>query len=220
MRYILTFLFMFSSAVVAQEVEQAATSSSGWGIYGGIQSMQISGAEDDASDEELDSYSSDRLSSFYIGVWKNTDWTVGTLPVTIGAELGHRGTSSHSIEEDSDEGATGELAFDVDILITYLDLWASVNYTMSDRFNLWVGPMIGINIKDKATFSFDGLEEGEEDIEFSTGFGFDDNDYGIILGAGYTFTEKTSLNFGVYRGLKDHNPGKFNNVFLDIGYSF
>ena len=80
--------------------------------------------------------------------------------------------------------------------------------------------MIGINIKDKATFSFDGLEEGEEDIEFSTGFGFDDNDYGIIRGAGYTFTEKTSLNFGVYRGLKDHNPGKFNNVFLDIGYSF
>jgi hypothetical protein len=182
--------------------------------------MQISGAEDDASDEELDSYSSDRLSSFYIGVWKNTDWTVGTLPVTIGAELGHRGTSSHSIEEDSDEGATGELAFDVDILITYLDLWASVNYKMSDKFNLWVGPMIGINIKDKATFSFDGLEEGEEDIEFSTGFGFDENDYGIILGAGYSLNDKTSLNFGVYRGLKDHNPGKFNNVFLDIGYSF
>ena len=169
MRYILTFLFMFSSAVVAQEAYQE-TLSNGWGVYGGIQSMQISGAEDDASDEELDSYSSDRLSSFYIGVWKNTDWTIGTLPVTIGAELGHRGTSSHSIEDDSDEGATGELAFDVDILITYLDLWASVNYTMSDRFNLWVGPMIGINIKDKATFSFDGLEEGEEDIEFSTGF--------------------------------------------------
>ena len=154
MRYILTFLFMFSSAVVAQEAYQE-TLSNGWGVYGGIQSMQISGAEDDASDEELDSYSSDRLSSFYIGVWKNTDWTIGTLPVTIGAELGHRGTSSHSIEEDSDEGATGELAFDVDILITYLDLWASVNYKMSDKFNLWVGPMIGINIKDKATFNGD-----------------------------------------------------------------
>ena len=123
MRYILTFLFMFSSAVVAQEAYQE-TLSNGWGVYGGIQSMQISGAEDDASDEELDSYSSDRLSSFYIGVWKNTDWTIGTLPVTIGAEFGHRGTSTESEISDACGYDCGhpKIELSADIIITYLDL--------------------------------------------------------------------------------------------------
>ena len=105
-----------------------------------------------------------------------------------------------------------------EILITYLDLWASANYRMSDKFNLWIGPMIGIHLDDKVTFEFEG-EEGESG-EVSTDFGFDKNDYGILLGAGYSLTDNISLNFGVYRGLKDHNPGKFNNLFLDIGYSF
>ena len=95
MRYLIICFFVFSSMVFAQN-EQAATSSSGWGIYGGLQSLQISGAEDDASEEELASYSTDRLNSFYIGVWKNTDLKVGSLPVTIGMELGHRGTSTNN----------------------------------------------------------------------------------------------------------------------------
>ena len=83
MRYLMISLFVFSSMVFAQN-EDSATSSSGWGIYGGVQSMQVSGVEDDASDEELNSFSTDRLSSFYIGVWKNTDWKIGSLPITIG----------------------------------------------------------------------------------------------------------------------------------------
>ena len=92
MRYLLVFLFTISSTAIAQEVEQAASSKSGWGAYGGYQSMQISGIEDDASDEELEMFESDRLGSFYIGIWKNTDWKIGSLPITVGAELGHRGT--------------------------------------------------------------------------------------------------------------------------------
>jgi len=204
-------LFVFSSMVFAQN-EDSATSSSGWGIYGGVQSMQVSGVEDDASDEELNSFSTDRLSSFYIGVWKNTDWKIGSLPITIGAELGHRGTVSKTDLEFPD-GAI--LDFEAEILITYLDLWASANYAMSDKFNLWIGPMLGIHLDDKIKFL--GLDITEsEDVDFD----FDENDYGILLGAGYSLTDNMSLNFGVYRGLKDHNPGKFNNLFLDIGYSF
>jgi len=174
--------------------------------------MQISGVENDASDEELDSFSTDRLSSFYIGIWKNTDWKIGSLPITIGAELGHRGTVSKTDLEFPD-GAI--LDFEAEILITYLDLWASANYAMSDKFNLWIGPMLGIHLDDKIKFL--GLDITEsEDVDFD----FDENDYGILLGAGYSLTDNMSLNFGVYRGLKDHNPGKFNNLFLDIGYSF
>ncbi len=211
MRYLMIYLFVFSSMVFAQN-EDSATSSSGWGIYGGVQSMQVSGVEDDASDEELNSFSTDRLSSFYIGVWKNTDWKIGSLPVTIGAELGHRGTVSTTDLEFPD-GAT--LDFEAEILITYLDLWASANYAMSDKFNLWIGPMLGIYLDDKIKFFGLDITESEE-----VDFDFDENDYGILLGAGYSLTDNMSLNFGVYRGLKDHNPGKFNNLFLDIGYSF
>jgi hypothetical protein len=93
-RYLLVFLFTISSTVIAQEVEQAASSKSGWGVYGGYQSMQISGIEDDASDEELEMFETERLGSFYIGIWKNTDWKIGSLPITVGAELGHRGTKT------------------------------------------------------------------------------------------------------------------------------
>ncbi len=211
MRYLMISLFVFSSMVFSQN-EDAVTSSSGWGVYGGVQSMQISGVENDASDEELDSFSTDRLSSFYIGIWKNTDWKIGSLPVTIGAELGHRGTVSKTDLQFPD-GAI--LDFEADILITYLDLWASANYAMSDKFNLWIGPMFGIHLDDKIKFFGADITESEE-----VDFDFNENDYGILLGAGYSFTDKMSLNFGVYRGLKDHNPGKFNNLFLDIGYSF
>ena len=148
MRYLMIGIFVFSSIVFAQN-GASITSSSGWGIYGGAQSMQVSGVEDDATDEELHSFSTDRLSSFYIGVWKNTDWKIGSLPVTIGAELGHRGTVSKTDIEFPD-GAILDLK--AEILATYLDLWASANYAMSDKFNLWIGPMFGIHIDDKIKF--------------------------------------------------------------------
>jgi len=213
MRYLLVFLFMISSTVIAQEVEQAASSKSGWGVYGGYQSMQISGIEDDASDEELEMFETKRLGSFYIGIWKNTDWKIGSLPITVGAELGHRGTKTTF---ESSDGETVDFSADVDILITYLDLWASANYAMSDKFNLWVGPMVGIHLDDKIKIMGIDITQGQ-------GANFDSiigNDFGIILGAGYSISEKVSMNAGLYRGLKDHDGGKFNNLFLDIGYSF
>ena len=175
--------------------------------------MQISGIEDDASDEELEMFESDRLGSFYVGIWKNTDWKIGSLPITVGAELGHRGTKTTF---ESSDGETVDFSADVDILITYLDLWASANYAMSDKFNLWVGPMVGIHLDDKIKIMGIDITQGQ-------GANFDSiigNDFGIILGAGYSISEKVSMNAGLYRGLKDHDGGKFNNLFLDIGYSF
>jgi len=213
MRYLLVFLFMISSTVIAQEVEQAASSKSGWGVYGGYQSMQISGIEDDASDEELEMFETKRLGSFYIGIWKNTDWKIGSLPITVGAELGHRGTKTTF---ESSDGETVDFSADIDILITYLDLWASANYAMSDKFNLWVGPMVGIHLDDKIKIMGIDITQGQ-------GANFDSiigNDFGIILGAGYSISEKVSMNAGLYRGLKDHDGGKFNNLFIDLGYSF
>jgi hypothetical protein len=214
MRYLLAFLFMISSTVIAQEVEQAASSKSGWGVYGGYQSMQISGIEDDASDEELEMFETERLGSFYIGIWKNTDWKISSLPITIGAELGHRGTKFKTDLEFPD-GETLEIS--ADILITYLDLWASANYAMSDKFNLWIGPMFGVHLDDKVKFM--GLALPDTD-DVDTDFRFIENDFGILLGAGYSITDNININAGLYRGLKDHDGGKFNNLFIDLGYSF
>ena len=214
MRYLLVFLFTISSTVIAQEVEQASSSKSGWGVYGGYQSMQISGIEDDASDEELEMFETDRLGSFYIGIWKNTDWKIGSLPITVGGELGHRGTKNTAYLEFPD-GETLEMS--ADILITYLDLWASANYAMSDKFNLWIGPMFGIHLDDKVKFM--GLDLPDTD-DVDTDLGFNENDFGILLGAGYSITDNININAGLYRGLKDHDGGKFNNLFIDLGYSF
>ena len=47
-----------------------------------------------------------------------------------------------------------------------------------------------------------------------------ENDFGILLGAGYSITDNININAGLYRGLKDHDGGKFNNLFIDLGYSF
>ena len=197
----------------AKEVNSSAM----WGVYSGYQSMQISGIEDDASDEELSSFSSDRLGSYYIGVWKSTDWKIGSLPVTIGAELGHRGTSSN-YETDSSQDQPLMYINSAEILITYLDLWTTVNYRMSDKFNLWIGPSIGIHLDEKVTLDIEGQEA--ESAELSTDFGFDENDFGFLVGAGYSISGNIHINAGLYKGLKDHDGGKFNNLFIDLGYSF
>ena len=213
-RYLLVFLFTILSIITAQEVEQAASSKSGWGVYGGYQSMQISGIEDDASDEELEMFESDRLGSFYVGIWKNTDWKIGSLPITVGAELGHRGTKFKTDLEFPD-GETLEIS--ADILITYLDLWASANYAMSDKFNLWVGPLFGIHLDDKVKFM--GLDLPDND-DIDTDLGSNEYDFGVLLGAGYSISDNVNINAGLYRGLKDHDGGKYNNLFIDLGYSF
>ena len=207
MKNVIYILLLTSLFAQTDEVDK----SSKWGVYAVYQSLQISGMEDDASDEELGSFSTDRLGSYYIGLWRNTDWTIGSLPVTVGAELGHRGTTSKT-DLQIQEGASIPLT--ADILVTYLDLWASANYAMSDKFNLWFGPMVGFHLDDEVKFF--GLEIPDESMDL----GFDDNDFGILVGAGYSINEKMSINAGLYRGLKDHDGGKFNNFFVDLGYSF
>ena len=75
---ILISLILFTS-VFAQTNE--VDKSSKWGVYAGYQSLQISGIEDDASEDELNSFSTERLGSYYIGLWRNTDWKIGSLLV-------------------------------------------------------------------------------------------------------------------------------------------
>ena len=170
MKNVIYILLLTSLFAQTDEVDK----SSKWGVYAGYQSLQISGMEDDASDEELGSFSTERLGSYYIGLWRNTDWTIGSLPVTVGAELGHRGTTSKT-DLQIQEGASIPLT--ADILVTYLDLWASANYAMSDKFNLWFGPMVGFHLDDDVKFF--GLEIPDESMDL----GFDDNDFGILVGA-------------------------------------
>ncbi len=75
--------------------------------------------------------------------------------------------------------------------------------------------MLGIHLDDEIKFF--GLDVSQDSNLDS---GFDENDYGFLIGAGYSISEQMSVNAGVYKGLMDHNGGKFNNFFIDLGYSF
>ena len=77
--------------------------------------------------------------------------------------------------------------------------------------------MFGIQLDDKVKFM--GLDLPDTD-DVDTDLGFNENDFGILLGAGYSITDNININAGLYRGLKDHDGGKFNNLFIDLGYSF
>ena len=156
------FIFIFLITGLFAQAERVNDSSM-WGVYAGYQSMQISGIEDDASDEELESFSTDRLGSYYIGIWTSTDWKIGSLPVTVGAEIGHRGTSTN-YQVDPSEDEPLMYIESAEILITYLDLWTSVNYRMSDKFNLWIGPSIGINLDNKVKYNISGQEAENFDL--------------------------------------------------------
>ena len=57
MKNVIYILLLTSLFAQTDEVDK----SSKWGVYAGYQSLQISGMEDDASDEELGSFSTDRL---------------------------------------------------------------------------------------------------------------------------------------------------------------
>ena len=84
--------------------------------------------------------------------------------------------------------------------------------------NLEIGPMFGINLDSEVIVYY--TDKQGEDRKISSPLEYDEDDYGIILGAGYLLNERTFINFGIYHGLKDHEPGRFNNIYLNLGLSF
>ena len=48
-----------------------------------------------------------------------------------------------------------------------------------------------------------------------------DNDYGLFLNGTIPLQENLALNLGYYMGLRDMGDDtKFNNLWLEVGYSF
>ena len=175
---------------IAQE-----TSSSPWGIYGGLTSA---GSSD----------SDGRISGLSIGgsYTINEKWSAG-------AGLSVRGGKYDFQDEESGIEATAELKGDA------LELWTSYSliqfeYFDQDRsvsFDLSTG-LIYANIYN-TELKFMGLTLDEDNES--------ESDYGLFLNGSIPLRENLGLNIGYYMGLKDQGGDEtLNNLWIEVGYSF
>jgi|TARA_B110000263_G_scaffold244650_1_gene252988 hypothetical protein len=124
--------------------------------------------------------------------------------ISVGGGLSHRG-GQMKLEED-----TSALGDTVEIKGNALELWMSYSLIQTDSFSLSVGPTYAHIYSMKAKLGDLSITVPETD-----------NDYGIYLGSSLPLGDKLGLNIGYYHGLKDDGDSpKFNNLFVEVGYSF
>ena len=218
-KYIYIIFIAFSDLTFSQQLEYQDSNHRNWNIYGGIQSVDIF---DKNHNVEEDGYSVKRLDEFYFGFFKNTDLTIGSLPIKVGIEMSHLGTASQEKAYEFPLN-TNQLGLhrinDVDIIINNLNVYALAKWNVSDRFYLELGPSYGIKLDAEATVYYTDLQGYDHKITAPLDE-YDQNDFGIMLGAGYLLNKRTFINFGIYHGLEDHAPGRFNSLYLGLGLSF
>jgi len=189
-----------------------------WSIYAGTQSVDII---DKAKSVENEGYSVKRLNEFFIGFFKDTNLTVGNLPIKIGIELNSLGTSSKkkAYEFPVDTNSLGlHRINNVDFAIRNLNIYILSKWNISDRLSLDLGPSYGINLASEAIVHYTDLqgESGKITIPVE----YDEDDFGVMLAAEYLLSKRTFINLGIYHGTKYHTAGRFNNLYLSIGFSF
>jgi len=83
---------------------------------------------------------------------------------------------------------------------------------------VWAGPGFGLFLNGKRKMEMGSISE-EEDIDE----GFDEPEFGIILGGSYplpVMDGKLNLNAGYYLGLIEHDDAlTFNSIFAHLSYS-
>lgn len=213
-KYLFIICIVFSTSLFSQEKNVGR-----WNIYGGMQSVDII---DKSESVESDGYSVKRLNEFYIGFFQDTDLLIGSLPIKIGIEMSHLGTASKkkAYEFPLDTNSLGlHRINDVDIVINNLNIYALAKWNVSDKFYLELGPSYGIKLDSEAVIYYTNLEGYNQKITIPLDE-YDENDFGIMFGAGYLLSKRTFVNFGIYHGLEDHAPGRFNNIYLSLGLSF
>ncbi len=218
-KYLSIIFIFFATVIFSQEIEGHDSDHRSWNIYGGIQSVDII---DKSKSVEENGYSVQRLDKFYIGFFKNTDLTIGSLPIKVGIEMSHLGTASRkkAYEFPLDTNPLGlHRINDVDIVISNLNIYALAKWNVSDRFYLELGPSYGIKLDAEAIVYYTDLQGHSQKITAPLDE-YDENDFGIMFGAGYLLNKRAFINFGIYHGLEDHAPGRFNNIYLNLGLSF
>ena len=124
--------------------------------------------------------------------------------LSIGGGLSHRGGKF----DDEVSGIDGNVKYE--IKGNALELWSSYSLMQSERFSLSTG-LIYAHIYEFEVKMWGASVTVDES----------EDDYGIYLGGSIPLKDNLGLNIGYYHGLKDTDDvPQFNNVWLEIGYSF
>ena len=221
MRIILTILVICSLAF-PQDLP-------GWSFYGGL-------GMNNAKISESGAPSPKPLMGMLAGVSKGV--MLGGMPLFVGAGIGQRGykvefsksETINEIDEETGMEITGEMSVSMKgkFSLNYLDAWVVMPYPVGPGM-FWAGPGVGIFLNGKAKGKMEmemellGIpisqsESINEDIEE----GFDDLEFGLILGYSYPLPimdGKLNLNAGYYLGLVEHEDTvTFNSIFAHLNY--
>ena len=175
MKKILIAIVLISSVSFAQD-----STSSPWGVYGGITSSSMSDSDG-------------RTTGLSLGFSRtlNDKWSWGS-------GLSHRGAKI-----DDTDGT-------IELKGNAVELWSSYSLMQSESFFLSTG-LIYAHIYE--------FEAKMDDVSVS--WSDTDNDYGLFLNGTIPLQENLALNLGYYMGLRDMGDDtKFNNLWLEVGYSF
>ena len=175
MKKLLLTLILITGFSFAQD-----SSSSPWGVYGGITSAGMSDADG-------------RTTGLSLGFSRtiNDKWSWGS-------GLSHRGAEIDDID------GTYELKGNA------VEFWSSYSLMQSESFFLSTG-LIYAHI-----YEFEAKMDG-----ISVSWSDTDNDYGLYLNGTIPLQDNLGLNIGYYMGLRDIGAGnKFDNLWLEVGYSF
>lgn len=119
--------------------------------------------------------------------------------LSFGAGLTHRGGSFN----DQEDGGS------FDINANAIEFWSSYPLMQSDSFSLSTGLIYAHIYEYEVEFS--GMNVSVDET---------DNDYGLFLNGTIPLQDNLGLNIGYYMGLRDMDGEKFNNLWLEVGYSF
>jgi len=124
--------------------------------------------------------------------------------LSIGGGLSHRGGKFDDEVSEIDGNVKYEIKGNA------LELWSSYSLMQSERFSLSTG-LIYAHIYEFEVKMWGASVTVDES----------EDDYGIYLGGSIPLKDNLGLNIGYYHGLKDTDDvPQFNNVWLEIGYSF
>ncbi len=126
--------------------------------------------------------------------------------ISMGAGMTHRGGKFNFTDEE-----LGDESISLDLKGKGIEFWMSYNLMSNDSFSLSVGPIYTHIYELQAKlFGVTIINESESD-----------NDYGFFINGSVPINDKMAINLGYYQGLRElDDEFKFNNFWVELGYSF
>ena len=125
---------------------------------------------------------------------------------SVGGGLSHRGGSFNVEDDEAIIGGSDSY----EMIGNAIEFWSSYSLMQSDSFSLSTGLIYAHIYEFEVNYGSMSISESETD-----------NDYGLYLNSTIPLQDNLGLNIGYYMGLRDIGDNeKFNNLWLEVGYSF